>query len=135
MPVFYKRHMHLRRGAVLTSASRDGAVLSEAMRQLGVASVRGSSSKRGGAAMLGLADWINGGHDVVITPDGYALTNFHVVKPAGNYMQCGMADGELYDAVIVGVDPDPAMDWHKGVIAGVISMGTPQWIEAGLLVA
>lgn len=70
MPVFYKRHMKSRQGAVLTSASRDGAVLSEAMRQLGVASVRGSSSKRGGAAMLGLTEWIKGGHDVVITPDG-----------------------------------------------------------------
>jgi S1-C subfamily serine protease len=46
-----------------------------------------------------------GGSGVVITPDGYALTNFHVVKPCGNYMQCGMADGRLYDAVIVGIDP------------------------------
>ena len=46
-----------------------------------------------------------GGSGVVITPDGYALTNYHVAKPAGDYMQCGMADGKLYDAVIVGIDP------------------------------
>ena len=46
-----------------------------------------------------------GGSGVVVTPDGYALTNFHVVKPAGNYMQCSMSDGRLYDAVIVGIDP------------------------------
>jgi S1-C subfamily serine protease len=46
-----------------------------------------------------------GGSGVVITPDGYALTNFHVAKPCGNWMQCGMADGKLYDAVIVGIDP------------------------------
>jgi S1-C subfamily serine protease len=46
-----------------------------------------------------------GGSGVVITPDGYALSNFHVTKPAGDYMQCGMADGQLYDAVIVGLDP------------------------------
>jgi S1-C subfamily serine protease len=45
-----------------------------------------------------------GGSGVVISPDGYALTNFHVAKPCGNYMKCGMADGKLYDAVIVGVD-------------------------------
>jgi lysophospholipid acyltransferase (LPLAT)-like uncharacterized protein len=70
IPVFYKRHMPTRQGAVLTSASRDGAVLSEAMRQLGVGSVRGSSSRRGGAAMLGLAEWLKGGHDIAITPDG-----------------------------------------------------------------
>jgi len=46
-----------------------------------------------------------GGSGVVISTDGYALSNFHVVKPCGNAMKCGMADGRLYDAVIVGVDP------------------------------
>jgi S1-C subfamily serine protease len=46
-----------------------------------------------------------GGSGVVITPDGYALTNFHVVQPAGSYMKCSMADGKLYEAVIVGIDP------------------------------
>ncbi len=46
-----------------------------------------------------------GGSGVVITPDGYALTNFHVSKPAGDHMKCSMPDGQLYDAVIVGLDP------------------------------
>jgi S1-C subfamily serine protease len=46
-----------------------------------------------------------GGSGVVISPDGYALTNFHVVAGCGKAMQCGMADGKLYDAVIVGIDP------------------------------
>jgi len=46
-----------------------------------------------------------GGSGVVISPDGFALTNFHVAKPAGNHMKCGMKDGRLYDAVIVGLDP------------------------------
>jgi serine protease Do len=46
-----------------------------------------------------------GGSGVVISPDGYALTNYHVAQPAGAYMKCGMADGRLYDAVIVGIDP------------------------------
>jgi serine protease Do len=46
-----------------------------------------------------------GGSGVVITPDGYALTNFHVVKPAGSIMHCSMPDNELYEAVIVGIDP------------------------------
>jgi len=50
-------------------------------------------------------DGQGGGSGVVITPDGYALSNFHVTKPAGQWMQCGMADGELYDAVLVGLDP------------------------------
>ncbi len=46
-----------------------------------------------------------GGSGVLISPDGYALTNFHVTSPAGNYMRCGLSDGNIYDAVIVGIDP------------------------------
>ncbi len=46
-----------------------------------------------------------GGSGVVVTPDGYALTNFHVVQPCGPFMKCGMADGRIYDAVVVGLDP------------------------------
>ena len=46
-----------------------------------------------------------GGSGVIISPDGYALTNFHVVQPSGDYMLCGLPDGKLYDTVIVGVDP------------------------------
>ena len=43
-----------------------------------------------------------GGSGVVITPDGYALSNFHVTSGAGDFMKCGLNDGVLYDAVIVG---------------------------------
>ena len=46
-----------------------------------------------------------GGSGVVITADGYALSNFHVTHPCGNAMKCGMSDGQVYDAVIVGLDP------------------------------
>ncbi|MGE5192120.1 MAG: S1C family serine protease, partial [Deltaproteobacteria bacterium] len=46
-----------------------------------------------------------GGSGVLVTPDGYALTNFHVTQGAGNFMKCGLSDGVLYDAVIVGIDP------------------------------
>lgn len=46
-----------------------------------------------------------GGSGVLISPDGFALTNFHVTSGAGDFMKCGLADGRLYDAVIVGIDP------------------------------
>src|SRR5712692_10395441 len=39
-----------------------------------------------------------GGSGVVISKDGYALTNFHVVQGSGPVMQCGLPDGVLYDA-------------------------------------
>jgi len=45
-----------------------------------------------------------GGSGVLISKDGYALTNFHVVQPCGPVMQCGLPDGVLYDAVRVGID-------------------------------
>jgi serine protease Do len=44
------------------------------------------------------------GSGVVISPEGFALTNFHVVEPTGPLMQAGLADGVLYDAVLVGRD-------------------------------
>jgi S1-C subfamily serine protease len=45
-----------------------------------------------------------GGTGVLISDDGFALTNFHVVQPTGPTMQCGLADGVLYDGVLVGWD-------------------------------
>ncbi len=50
-------------------------------------------------------DGQGGGSGVVISRDGYALSNFHVTHSTGNWMKCGMNDGKLYDAVIVGLDP------------------------------
>jgi S1-C subfamily serine protease len=45
-----------------------------------------------------------GGSGVLVSEDGYALTNFHVVEGPGAVMQCGLPDGVLYDAVLVGLD-------------------------------
>jgi serine protease Do len=56
-------------------------------------------------AIFGAEQAAGGGSGVIITPDGYALTNFHVAQPCGAHMKCGMNDGQLYDAVIVGIDP------------------------------
>src|SRR5688572_19772023 len=50
-------------------------------------------------------DGNGGGSGVVITADGYAVSNFHVTSPVGDYLKCGMTDGRLYDAVIVSIDP------------------------------
>ncbi len=50
-------------------------------------------------------DGNGGGSGVVISPDGYVVTNFHVVMEQGAFLKCGMSDGRLYDSVLVGVDP------------------------------
>src|SRR5690348_2226953 len=57
------------------------------------------------AVAIFAADGQGGGSGVVISHDGYALSNFHVTKGSGDAMKCGMADGRMYDAVIVGIDP------------------------------
>ena len=46
-----------------------------------------------------------GGSGVLISPDGYALSNYHVVQPAGTAMKCAINDGKLYDAILVSIDP------------------------------
>lgn len=46
-----------------------------------------------------------GGSGVLISADGYAITNYHVTSGCGTFMKCGLSDGKLYDAVIVGIDP------------------------------
>jgi serine protease Do len=50
-------------------------------------------------------DGQGGGSGVLISNDGYALTNFHVTAPCGPSMKCGLADGRFVDAVLVGLDP------------------------------
>jgi serine protease Do len=51
------------------------------------------------------ADGNGGGSGVLVSADGYALSNFHVTSACGDFMKCGLNDGVLYDAVIVGIDP------------------------------
>ena len=50
-------------------------------------------------------DGQGGGSGVLISADGYAVSNFHVTSGAGPFLKCGLNDGRVYDAVIVGVDP------------------------------
>jgi len=45
-----------------------------------------------------------GGSGVIISSDGFALTNYHVSSACGDHMRCGLSDGSMVDAVIVGVD-------------------------------
>jgi len=70
LPFAIRRFITQRQGAALISASRDGAWLANLVHRFGFSVVRGSSSRKGAAAMLQLADVIASGHDVVITPDG-----------------------------------------------------------------
>jgi serine protease Do len=70
-------------------------------------SARAAAIARASAATVAIFDakGEGGGSGVIISPDGFALTNFHVVSPCGAAMKCGLNDGKTYDAVVVGIDP------------------------------
>jgi len=61
---------HHRQSVTLTSASRDGNMVARAMAVFGLGAVRGSSSRRAVAAMVGLRHALQDGFDVCLTPDG-----------------------------------------------------------------
>jgi lysophospholipid acyltransferase (LPLAT)-like uncharacterized protein len=69
-PLVLRRFFSNRHGAALISASRDGDLLSDAIRRFDYDVVRGSSSRLGATALLQLGDVLARHGDVVITPDG-----------------------------------------------------------------
>ena len=70
IPPFVERRARFRKGAALTSASKDGDLMAAFLENFGVRAIRGSSSRRGGLALLELASALEQGYVVAITPDG-----------------------------------------------------------------
>ncbi|MGL4424099.1 MAG: S1C family serine protease, partial [Gemmataceae bacterium] len=86
-------------GAVLAQAGVDEQVAkAEADRVAVVAKLR--------PAVLAVCQYggMGNGSGVIIDPEGYALTNYHVTDGLSPVMHSGMADGQLYETVIVGQD-------------------------------
>lgn len=69
-PIWLRTGGKNRSTVVLTSASRDGTTLSTAMKAFGIGSIRGSSSRRAVAALIGMKNTLLEGKDVCVTPDG-----------------------------------------------------------------
>lgn len=81
MPHLFKRHWNKRQRdkvAVLVSASKDGEKLARVLEKFDLICVRGSSSRRGSGAMRELAQLMEEGYDVGITPDGPRGPRFQV---------------------------------------------------------
>lgn len=68
--IWWKRYGKSRRIAVLTSASHDGAALAHALNVFGMGAVRGSSSRRAVAALVGMKRELLEGTSITLTPDG-----------------------------------------------------------------
>jgi lysophospholipid acyltransferase (LPLAT)-like uncharacterized protein len=69
-PIWWRTGGNFRQSVVLTSASHDGSMLAHAMKVFGLGAIRGSSSRRGVAALVGMKRALREGLDVCITPDG-----------------------------------------------------------------
>ena len=55
---------------IVISEHTDGEIIARVARALGYRTVRGSTSRGGGRALIGLIREIGEGHDVAVTPDG-----------------------------------------------------------------
>lgn len=67
MPV----RLHCRRGiGVLVSPSDDGGLATKALRRFGYRVIRGSLSRGGSRALREMHEWLAGGGQLVVTPDG-----------------------------------------------------------------
>jgi lysophospholipid acyltransferase (LPLAT)-like uncharacterized protein len=91
--------------ALLISASRDGEIIAQIAESLGFRAVRGSSTRGGARALLGIVRELQAGSDVAFTPDG----------PRGPALQ--FAPGVTVaaakgDAPIVLVKARPQSAWH-----------------------
>lgn len=82
------------------AAAADPAVLAEQARRIAVVEAFTPA-----VVAIFSHDANGGGSGVCISADGYTVTNFHVVEGLGPFMKCGLPDGNIYDAVLVGIDP------------------------------
>ena len=74
---------------MLTSASHDGAMLARAVGVFGIGSVRGSSSRRGVAALVALRKALREGVDICLTPDGPRGPRYELQAGAVKLAQTG----------------------------------------------
>ncbi len=92
-------------GASVLTWTSAAAQPPEAVRKLEQARIDVITKARKAVISVYVKGGGGGGSGVLISPDGYALTNYHVYRPVGDFMKCAMNDGKLYDALIVGLDP------------------------------
>ncbi|ALJ56908.1 hypothetical protein AMD24_00748 [Candidatus Xiphinematobacter sp. Idaho Grape] len=76
---FLRKYPACRRGIfALASPSQDGEILAAVMAAFCIGAVRGSSSRRGSQALLGLTTKLQQGFDIAVTPDGPRGPRYHL---------------------------------------------------------
>jgi serine protease Do len=96
--------------ALIVAATARGQDVDKRVQELEARRIAAIEKVRPSVVAIFNQDRRGGGSGVLISDDGYALTNVHVVAglgPMGAFsptFQCGLPDGVLYDAVVVGMD-------------------------------
>nr|MBP8175547.1 trypsin-like peptidase domain-containing protein [Sphaerotilus sp.] len=108
--------------SVMTSAAESPASASDALRRH-----FGDPDGGGGSAGTGSA--------VIVSPDGYLLTNNHVIDNA-EQIEIGLADGRRVAAKVVGTDPDSDLAVLKVALTGLpaITFGDADALQVGDIV-
>jgi lysophospholipid acyltransferase (LPLAT)-like uncharacterized protein len=78
IPHLYTLTSRKRPGKALTSASKDGEILAAFLECYGIGAIRGSSSRRGAAALREMIRAIRSGCEIAITPDGPRGPCYHL---------------------------------------------------------
>jgi len=91
--------------AILVSEHRDGEIIARIARTIGFNSVRGSTSRGAGRALLGLVAELQRGRAVAVTPDGPR-------GPAGHFAPGALVAAQRAGVPLLTVGAHASSAWH-----------------------
>ncbi len=119
--------------SVLISVHKDGEIIARIAQALGCRTVRGSTSRGGGRALLGLVRELRNGHEIAVTPDGPR-------GPARRFQPGALIAAQRAAAPIVPIAVHCTSAWHlrswdrfmipKPFARIVVAYGDATWVEA-----
>lgn len=90
---------------ILISEHRDGEIIAQIAESLRLRTVRGSTSRGGGRALIGLVRELGDGYDIAITPDGPR-------GPAGSFAPGALVAAQRSGAPIVAIGVHAPRAWR-----------------------
>lgn len=90
---------------ILISEHRDGELIAQIAQRLGLAAIRGSTSRGAARALLAMCDALQTGHEVAVTPDGPR-------GPARSFASGAIVAAHRARAPIVGIGVSASRAWH-----------------------
>lgn len=91
--------------AILVSSHRDGEIIARIIHRFGFRTVRGSSSRGAGRALLGLVRELEAGREVAVTPDGPR-------GPARQFAPGALVAAQRAGAAVVPVSAHASRAWR-----------------------